>query len=119
MRSSIAIFSKTSIHTKILKTLDEIYDNVFYSHFSGSIQELTEYPYIHYWYVQNKNNIDILIDDIFEIEKVWRDNHKIVYSYKKGEANSLDIYSKYIDGFVAEKTNAVTLETFNKPCIYY
>ena len=119
MSRSVAVFAKENLNAKILDSLHKVYDNVFYSHFSGCMEELCKHPYSHYWYVQNRPNIDILVNDLFDIEKIWRDKHRIFYLYKKNAEASLSLYSNYIYGFVGQKEYSVILETFNKPCIYY
>lgn len=121
MNNSIAIFSNSKIEQNTIDLLKSHYSNVFLSYFSGTSVEEISQPFIHYWYIQHKKNVDIVLLDILDIEKLIPDGHKLYYLYNQQcDRNIISLYEKYIHGFISKKQNRLFLDTYkNKKNLFY
>ena len=122
MNNSIAIFNNSGIEQTTIDFLKRHYSNVFLSYFSGTSVETTDQPFIHYWYIQHKKNIDIVFTDILDIEQLIPDGHNIYYLYnnRQSDRNIISLYEKYIKGFISNKQNQLFLDTYkNKNNLFY
>lgn len=121
MNNNIAIFGNSGVEQKTIDFLKHHYSNVFLSYFSGTSTEEIKQPFIHYWYIQHKKNVDIVVMDILDIEQLIPDGHDVYYLYNQQcDRNIISLYEKYIQGFISKKQNQLFLDTYkNKKNLFY